>query len=77
MAHGQDKNLIGKDLMGLKDSDDKLFIKQITDASKVKKSGWVEYKWFNAVTKQVAPKQTYFESEGDYIFGCGFSKIYK
>ena len=76
-AHGQNKNLIGKQLIGLKDSDRKLFIKQIIDAAKVKKSGWVEYKWWNALTKKIAPKQTCFERTGDCIFGCGFTKLSK
>ncbi len=77
LAHGQDKKLIGKELVGLKDSDHKSFIKQIIDAAKVKKTGWVEYKWFNAITKKITPKQTFFERAGDYIFGCGFTKISK
>ncbi len=75
LAHGQNKNLIGKVLIGLKDSDGKLFIKQIIDAAKVKKSGWIEYKWLNNITNKITPKQTYFQREGDYIFGGGITKI--
>ena len=77
LAHGQDKKLIGKGLMGLKDSDGRLFIKKITDTAKVKKNGWTEYKWWNAVSKKIALKQTYFERAGDYIFASGVSKISK
>ena len=75
LAHGQNKNLIGKNLLGLKDSDGKLFIKQIIDTAKVKKNDWIEYKWLNNITKKITPKQTYFEREGDYIFGGGITKI--
>ena len=77
LAHGQNKNLIGKVLIGLKDSDGKLFIKQIIDTAKVKKNGWIEYKWLNNITNRITPKQTYFQREGDYIFGGGITKISK
>ena len=50
---------------------------KIIDAAKVKKNGWAEYKWWNVVTKKIAPKQTYFERAGDYIFASGLSKISK
>ena len=53
LAHGQDKNLIGKALLGLKDVDNKLFIKQIIDAAKVKKDGWIVYKWWNSLSKKI------------------------
>ena len=77
LAHGQDKKLIGKNLLGLKDSAGKLFIKQIVDAAKVKKNGWVEYLWLNSLTKKITPKQSYFQREGDCIFGGGITKISK
>ncbi len=77
LAHGADKKLIGKNLLGLKDSDGKPFIKQLIDTAKVKKNGWIEYKWMNSLTKKLTPKQTYFQREGDYIFAGGITKVSK
>ena len=74
VAHGQNKALVGKSVITLTDSTGKLFIKDLVDAAKVKKSGWSDYKWSNKVTKKIEQKSTYFEKEGNFIFGCGIYK---
>lgn len=74
LAHGGNQKLVGKDMLGLKDADGKPFIKDMTDAAKAKKSGWIEYKWTNPTTKKVDDKSTYYMLVDDVIIGCGIYK---
>lgn len=74
LAHGANQKLIGKELVDLKDTDGKLFMKEIGDGAKAKGSGWADYKWTNPTTKKVELKSTYFQREGDLIFACGIYK---
>jgi len=73
VANGQNPKLINKNLLGFKDTDGKLFVKEFMTVAK-QGSGWVDYKWTNTATKQIQPKTTYIESAGDLIFGCGVYK---
>ena len=74
LAHGANAKMIGKDLIDLKDTDGKPFIKERNEMAKTKNSGWVDYKFTNPVTKKVEPKSQYFEKTGDLIVACGFYK---
>jgi len=74
LAHGANPKMIGKDLMDLKDSDGKPFVKERIEIAKAKGSGWQDYKFTNPVTKKVEPKSQYFEKTGDIIVACGFYK---
>lgn len=73
-AHGVNPKLIGKNLSGLKDIDDKQFIKSFIDTANSKGKGWVDYKWPNPTTKAVEAKSTYIEKSGDLMVGCGIYK---
>ena len=70
LAHGVNEKYTGQNFIGLKDSDGKSFIREIIDVAKVKGSGFVNYKWYNPVTKETKPKSVYFEKIDDMIF-CG------
>lgn len=70
LAHGVNEKYIGRDFIGLKDSDGKSFIREIIDTASKKGSGFIEYKWYNPVTKETKPKSVYFEKIDDMIF-CG------
>ncbi len=70
LAHGINKKFIGENFMEVKDSDDKYFIREIVESAEIDQSGWVEYKWYNPVTKEWIPKATYFERVDDLIL-CG------
>jgi len=70
LAHGVNEKYTGQNFIGLKDSDGKSFIREIIDVAKVKGSGFVNYKWYNPVTKETKPKSVYFEQIDDMIF-CG------
>jgi hypothetical protein len=37
-------------------------------------SGWVDDKWPNPVTKDIAQESTYVEKYGKYVIGCGIYK---
>ncbi|HVO66346.1 MAG TPA: cache domain-containing protein [Syntrophales bacterium] len=70
IAHGVNEKYINKNFIDLKDSDGKSFIREIIDTAGEKGSGFVEYKWYNPVTKEMKPKRVYFEKVDDLIF-CG------
>ena len=59
-SHGVNPKLIGKNLSGLKDVDDKQFIKSFIDVANSIGEGWVDYKWPNRTSKT-------FESKSNYI----------
>ncbi len=61
LAHGANTKLVGKDLSDLKDSDGKSFWQEILALARAGKTGWVEYKWPNPVTKEVSRKAAYTE----------------
>jgi signal transduction histidine kinase len=74
LAHGANKSMIGLDLIGFKDSDGKLYIKERVELAKAKGKGWQEFKFTNPLTKKIEPKTAYFEKVDDYIFMCGAYK---
>lgn len=71
VAHGGNAKQVGKDLIELKDSDGKAFVKERIDLAKSKGKGWQNYNWTNPVSKEIEKKRAYIEKSGDYIFGCG------
>ena len=74
LAHGVNEKFVGEDFLGISDSDGKFFIKEIIDTANAKGSGWVEYKWYQPVTKQWLPKIAYFEKVDDLIICSGVYK---
>ena len=73
VAHGGNPKLIGKNMLGLKDSEGKFFVQEILKTAK-QGGGWTEYKWTNPASKKIELKVTYVEAVGDYTLGCGFYK---
>ena len=74
LAHGGNAKLVGRDMLGLKDADNKFFIQNFIEVAKTKGSGWVDYKWSNPVTKKIEKKSTYVFKVDDYFLGCGIYK---
>ena len=74
LAHGQNRNFIGKDMIDLKDVDGKEFMKERVNLMKNQTSAWQDYKFLNPTTKKVEPKSIYLERFGDLIVGCGIYK---
>jgi cytochrome c len=74
LAHGQNAKMIGKDLIELKDSDGKLFIKERMETAKTKGKGWQDYKYTNPMTKGIEEKSVYFEKYEDLVIAGGVYK---
>ena len=74
LAHPANASLIGTSTIGLRDSDGKYFIKDMTVVAKEKGAGWADYKFKNPKTNEVADKSTYVERADDFVFGCGVYK---
>jgi signal transduction histidine kinase len=70
VAHGQNAKQVGKALIGLKDPDGKLFVKERVELAKSAGRFWQDYKFTDPLTKKVLPKQMYCEREGDVVV-CG------
>lgn len=69
LYHGANKKLEGKNLSKVKDTDGKLFVKDMVDLAATKGSGWVEYKWPHPETKKITPKHSYVQRvEGSDTF---------
>jgi cytochrome c len=71
VASGGHAALIGKNLLTLKDSDGKYFVREMFDVVKGAGSGWVTYKIPNPFTGTVQQKSAYIERMGDYLVGVG------
>lgn len=68
LAHGINEKFIGLDFSEVKDSDGKLFIREMLEGARDKGRGWVKYKWFHPRRNKVLPKMAYFQKENDMIF---------
>jgi cytochrome c len=74
LAHGNNPKMVGKSLIGLKDNEGKLMIKEMIEVAKTKGSGTVDFKWPNPVTKTVESKAGYVERVDDFLIGSGAYK---
>ena len=73
LAHINPK-MVGKSMMELRDPDGKYFIRERMEAAAKGTSGWQNYKFFNPVSKNVEPKEMYWEKHDKLVFGCGVYK---
>lgn len=74
LAHPLNPKLVGKDLAELKDSDGKLFMKEMMSTASGPGKGWVDYNWTNPTTKKIEAKSSYVAKAGDIFVGCGIYK---
>lgn len=74
LAHGKNKALIGKNMMGVADVDGKYFTKDMIEMAKEKGSGSTDYKFTNPETKKTAPKVSFFKKVKDVVILCGAYK---
>ena len=68
--------LIGQNLVGVPDSQGKLFRKEIVEKANANGAGWVDYVYLNPETNRQEHKTTYFQKVGDIILACGIYKDY-
>lgn len=74
LSHGSNSKLIGKNFIDLKDTDGKLFAREMINIAAKKGSGWIDYKWTNPMTRKVATKTLYFQKQDKYVVCCGAYK---
>jgi len=71
IAHGANEKYEGKNFIDIKDSTGKSFIQEIINTANVNGNGWIDYQWYNPVTKETKNKSVYFERVDDLIFCSG------
>ncbi len=72
LSHGAEEALIGKNMIDLKDSAGKYFVKDFIKLMEESNNGWIEYYWRNYETQKVEMKLTYLKKINENIFiGCG------
>jgi len=59
--HGANKALIGKTLIELKDTDGKLFMKELVTRRRPRPAESVDYKWTNPTSKKVEAKTVFYQ----------------
>ncbi|OGR27593.1 MAG: hypothetical protein A2277_06550 [Desulfobacterales bacterium RIFOXYA12_FULL_46_15] len=76
IAHPVIPNLIGKNMMGTKDTNGKLFFAEFQNVAAGAGSGWVDYMWPKPGEKDPSPKSTYvYKIPGQNVFlGAGIYK---
>ena len=74
VAHGFNQKMIGKELIEIRDSDGKLYVKERVEIAKTKGKGWQDYKFTDPITKKIEPKSAYIERVENLIVGCGVYK---
>jgi len=68
------KESLGTNVLHLKDSNGKLYIKELIELVKEKGKCWVEYIFLNPASMQEEPKKVYAERIGDFIVSSGAYK---
>lgn len=75
LAHGGNPKLVGKNLVGMKDSEGNPFFQMLLDLAKSKGKGWSgTYRFLNPTTQTLESKIMYVESIGDTYVGVGIYK---
>lgn len=73
-ANGANQKIVGKNVIELKDAEDKFMVRAMIELGKSKGKGWIDYKWPNPVSKLVEAKSTYLEKIDDVIVAAGIYK---
>jgi len=61
LAHGQNRKMVDKNLIKLRDIDGKPFIRETVDLAKSKSAFWMDHRFTNPVTGKVEPMRMYCE----------------
>ena len=69
-AHGANLNMVGKNLIDLKDIDGKPFIRERLALARQNATFWQEYQYTHPETKKIEPKRMYCERLDDMVV-CG------
>ncbi len=69
-AHGANANMIGKNLLDLKDIDGRPFIRERMALARTQASFWQDYQYTHPETRKIEPKRMYCETLEDSVV-CG------
>jgi cytochrome c len=72
VAHPMEPALTGKNLMDLKDSEEKAFVRKIVNAAKTKGYGFADYKWHRPGSEDELDKTVFFERIDGIVLCGGF-----
>jgi signal transduction histidine kinase len=72
LAHPINEELTGRNLIELRDSFGKSFIRRIVDIAKTRGYGFTEYEWPLPGSSNDCRKTTFFEKVDDVVLCCGF-----
>ncbi len=70
--HAVNAKLVGKNLLGLKDTEGKAFVNDLYENAKNNGSTWTTYQWPHPETKKIEPKVVYSQKHGNLIFSTGY-----
>ncbi|WP_025898791.1 cache domain-containing protein [Sneathiella glossodoripedis] len=70
--HAVNEKLVGKNLLGLKDTSGKLFVKELYENANKQGATWTTYQWPHPQTKKIEPKVVYTEKHGNLLFSTGY-----
>ncbi len=73
VAHAVDPSLLGRHFTSFVDIDGKRFGKEMRDTVTAVGT-WVDYKWMNPATGQIAQKSSWLMLHDGYVFGVGVHK---
>lgn len=68
VAHGAKPQLVGKNLISLRDQDGVELIREMVSVTEGGGSGWVDYKWPNPTNNAIENKSAYVVALGDAHF---------
>jgi hypothetical protein len=74
-SHAASPTSRDKSFADLQDNNGKYFIREVLRIARERGKGWVDYQWYNPVSKKVEPKSSYFERAGKLILFCGIYRV--
>lgn len=75
VGHAMNPNLLGKDLIDLKDTNGKEHVKEMLEVVKTKGAGWVDYMWPKPGETEPSAKTSYvLKVDDEYFVGAGYYK---
>lgn len=70
VAHGANPKMVGKNLIDIRDSDGKEYLRERLQLAQNKGTFWQDYKFVDPITHKIQPKQMYCEKAADLVV-CG------
>lgn len=74
VASGKNFDLVGKNILSIKDIDGKEFVKELISSANSNHPHWVTYKWNNPISQKIDIKHSYVKKvpHSNWLIGSGF-----